>query len=135
MTSTRWLIWMIATTFFPTVVFSHQAVTTSEAIEEREDESLGPYFMEPRKEGDQVELPEISLQLEQPILNRQPIVVLIRSDHFAHNNLLFEEPDLERQGKSRLGPLQLAESSFKFFSRSLALPVNFLLGRHRRPQH
>ena len=64
--------------------------------------------------------------------DKPSILVQWHTDNISHQRLLFEEPKLEREGVSRLPPVQTAQSSALFFSRSLLLPVNFLLGRHRQ---
>ena len=56
------------------------------------------------------------------------------SDRFLHQRLLFEEPKLERQGISRVAPVQLVESSAKFFSKSVLFPFAWTLGLHRQPE-
>ena len=68
-----------------------------------------------------------------PVVDKAPIVYQWHSSDLGYKRLLFEEPRLERQGISRFPPVQLAQSSAAFFSRSLLLPANFLLGRHRQP--
>lgn len=68
------------------------------------------------------------------MIDKQPINYHWHSGDSGYRRLLFEEPRLERDGISRLPPVQLAQSSSAFFSRSLLLPFNFLLGRHRQEQ-
>jgi hypothetical protein len=65
---------------------------------------------------------------------RPPIQMTWHSDRFQHQRLLFEEPKLERQGFSRVAPVQLVESSTKFFTKSVLFPFAWTLGLHRQPE-
>lgn len=64
--------------------------------------------------------------------DKPPLDYHYYSGQSAHKRLLFEEPKLERQGISRVAPLQTAQSGAFFFSRSLLLPFHYVLGRHRQ---
>lgn len=66
---------------------------------------------------------------------RPPINMTWHSDRFQHQRLLFEEPKLERQGISRAAPVQLVESSTKFFTKSVLFPFAWTLGLHRQPEN
>ena len=65
---------------------------------------------------------------------RPPIHLTWHSDRFQHQRLLFEEPKLERQGISQVAPVQLVESSTKFFTKSVLFPFAWTLGLHRQPE-
>lgn len=65
---------------------------------------------------------------------RPPIHATWQSDRFQHERLLFEEPKLERHGISRVAPVQLVESSTKFFTKSVLFPFAWAFGLHRMPE-
>lgn len=70
-----------------------------------------------------------------PVADKAPIVYQWHAGNSGHKRLLFEEPRLEHRGISRLPPIQLAQSSAAFFSRSILLPLGFALGVHRQEAH
>lgn len=65
---------------------------------------------------------------------KSPVHSTWHSDRFQHERLLFEEPKLERHGISRVAPVQLVESSTKFFTKSVLFPFAWAFGLHRMPE-